>query len=242
MAVRAACSAACRNRSQRLLPACPTAAQLPAAALPPLRRSYDKRHGRGKMTFKRGFKYEGEWREDQAHGCGGRWESLVALACRQESGRLCCCGCCICCPDPSVNPSTTAVLVCVVSSRGRQGAAQYEDGGCFVGEFRENARCGWGTHYFPGGDKYEGEWARDRIHGGWGGRSHMRCRTAFVLPQLADRLHFSPAAAAHALQARAASRLPTARSTRAAGPTAAACRAAWWQVWLASCWVVAVDC
>jgi len=29
---------------------------------------YDKRNGRGAATFARGVSYEGQWREDMAHG------------------------------------------------------------------------------------------------------------------------------------------------------------------------------
>ena len=29
---------------------------------------YDKRDGRGKMTFVRGLQYDGEWKDDKAHG------------------------------------------------------------------------------------------------------------------------------------------------------------------------------
>lgn len=46
--------------------------------------------------------------------------------------------------------------------------AQYENGGVYIGEFSGDVRCGWGTHYFPGSkDKYEGEWAADRMTGEW---------------------------------------------------------------------------
>jgi hypothetical protein len=51
--------------------------------------------------------------------------------------------------------------------RRRSGAAQYENGGIYVGEFQNDHRWGWGTHYFPQGDKYEGEWVDDQITGGW---------------------------------------------------------------------------
>lgn len=40
----------------------------PTSPLP----SYDKRDGTGKMAFKSGLRYEGEWKEDKAHGCGRR--------------------------------------------------------------------------------------------------------------------------------------------------------------------------
>ena len=56
-------------------------------------------------------------------------------------------------------PPACAVAGC------RSGAAQYENGGVYVGEFRGDHRSGWGTHYFPGKDKYEGEWADDRMTG-----------------------------------------------------------------------------
>lgn len=57
----------------------------------------------------------------------------------------------------------------------RQGVAQYENGGVYIGEFAGDVRCGWGTHYFPGKDKYEGEWAADRMHGAPGaGRGRGR--------------------------------------------------------------------
>jgi hypothetical protein len=36
----------------------------------------------------------------------------------------------------------------------------------YVGEFQHDHRWGWGTHYFPNKDKYEGEWEDDKITGG----------------------------------------------------------------------------
>jgi len=44
--------------------------------------------------------------------------------------------------------------------------ARYENGGVYIGAFAHDLRSGWGTHYFPGGkEKYEGEWAEDKMTG-----------------------------------------------------------------------------
>lgn len=45
------------------------------------------------------------------------------------------------------------------------GSARYENGGLYEGGFSADARAGWGTHAFPDGSRYEGEWAGDKMHG-----------------------------------------------------------------------------
>lgn len=52
-----------------------TARSAPAAAA----RRYDKRDGRGKMTFVRGLQYDGEWKDDKAHG----WVPGVSRVCEE---------------------------------------------------------------------------------------------------------------------------------------------------------------
>ncbi len=52
------------SRKQNIIPHSAHAAPAaPAAAC-----RYDKRDGRGKMTFVRGLQYDGEWKDDKAHG------------------------------------------------------------------------------------------------------------------------------------------------------------------------------
>ena len=45
------------------------------------------------------------------------------------------------------------------------GSARYENGGLYEGSFSADVRAGWGTHSFPDGSRYEGEWAGDKMHG-----------------------------------------------------------------------------
>lgn len=140
-----------------------TAHSPPAAAAA---RRYDKRDGRGKMTFVRGLQYDGEWKDDKAHG----WVPAVPHVCDEWEGAStalcvinCLLGCrCRCCggwllqacqvlqfADPSVCDPEFAHM-CLhrwspcTSLPCSQGAARYENGGVYVGEFANDVRSGWG--------------------------------------------------------------------------------------------------
>jgi hypothetical protein len=91
--------------------------------------------------------YEGEWADDQAHGC---------VPCQAPAGFQA--------TTPSMTSPVCKGLACF-ACWGREGKARYEDSGAYVGEFRREQRSGWGRHAFPSGDVYEGEWLADKIHG-----------------------------------------------------------------------------
>ena len=133
---------------------------------------YDRRDGTGKMTFVRGLKYEGEWKDDKAHGCGAGLAQAGLHAGRGERTLCIVPATALAYITPPPPPSSSHWQMCCQPPSCcrprppcRSSAAQYENGGVFVGEFREDHRWGWGTHYFPGGDKYEGEWEDDKISG-----------------------------------------------------------------------------
>ena len=41
----------------------------------------------------------------------------------------------------------------------------YPDGARYEGEWADNMRSGWGTMFYSNGDRYEGEWQVDVRHG-----------------------------------------------------------------------------
>ena len=136
----------------------------------------DKRHGRGRATFVTGVQYEGDWADDKAHGCASCTGMLsdccnavlLNAVCRTASHRMM--------RRPGMQARAhfrSAHEACMRLSMHelfcirvyRQGKARYDNGGTYVGEFKQEQRCGWGRHTFPNGDVYEGEWAADKIHG-----------------------------------------------------------------------------
>ena len=85
-----------------------TPATLPPHLSSPAHASYDKRDGTGKMTFVSGLRYEGEWKEDKAHGCGaGRRPGAAAGDCSVGGGSRCGVRH-VCCALPLLLPATTA--------------------------------------------------------------------------------------------------------------------------------------
>ena len=50
-------------------------------------------------------------------------------------------------------------------SQYRTGEAVYENGARFKGDFVGGKREGWGLLLFSNGDRYEGEWHHDCMHG-----------------------------------------------------------------------------
>ena len=108
------------------------------------------------MTFVRGLQYDGEWKDDKAHGWVRKWASAGLLnlpaMCGQLPGRLFWCSAAAACPR--LLPG--ARLMCPLRLRPpaapclcRQGAARYENGGVYVGEFAHDLRSGWGAPLLP---------------------------------------------------------------------------------------------
>lgn len=45
------------------------------------------------------------------------------------------------------------------------GRYQYQDGGCYVGDWMEGRMHGKGVYHFPHGNTYDGEWVNDKKEG-----------------------------------------------------------------------------
>lgn len=46
-----------------------------------------------------------------------------------------------------------------------QGRYQYQDGGCYTGDWFEGRMHGKGIYQFPNGNSYDGEWVNDKKEG-----------------------------------------------------------------------------
>jgi hypothetical protein len=70
--------------------------------------------------------------------------------------------------------------------------ARYQNGAEYTGDFCDDGRHGWGLQTFPTGDRYEGEWAADKIHGE-PGRQGRACDARHALPgALASSVQLHP--------------------------------------------------
>ncbi|KFO31772.1 MORN repeat-containing protein 1 [Fukomys damarensis] len=126
-----------------------------------------KKHGRGKLLFKDGSYYEGDFVDGEITGqgcqhwaCSGNTYSgqfvlgepqghgiITYRAGGRYEGELCC------------------------GLREGQGILVDPDGQVYQGSFHDNKRHGWGQMLFKNGDKYEGDWIRD----GRQGHGVLRC-------------------------------------------------------------------
>ena len=116
---------------------------------------YDALEGRGRAAMPDGQTYDGEWRGGKAKGCGSQKPHHAACTLA-------------CCALPT-RPLRCSTFAACVSRAGvgacRHGVARYQNGSEYTGDFEADVRHGWGLQTFPTGDRYEGEWASDRIHG-----------------------------------------------------------------------------
>ncbi|TPX37799.1 hypothetical protein SeLEV6574_g07866 [Synchytrium endobioticum] len=129
------------------------------------------KHGAGVYRYgATGSQYEGEWRNNQRHGHGtfSVREPIEPVA-------------------DAVQASTDAAITLVAHRRATHGVAagmnpmRKVDGARYDGDWRDDARHGFGRMEYAGGDVYEGEWRDgrrcghgvlllrngDRYEGGW---------------------------------------------------------------------------
>ncbi|XP_013359630.1 PREDICTED: MORN repeat-containing protein 1 isoform X2 [Chinchilla lanigera] len=120
-----------------------------------------KKHGHGKLVFKDGSYYEGEFVDGEITGQGCRhwaWSGNIyagqfVLGEPQGHGVM-----------------TYGAGGCYKGElchglREGQGVLVDPDGQVYEGSFHDNKKHGWGRMLFENGDKYEGDWIRDRRQG-----------------------------------------------------------------------------
>ena len=103
----------------------------------------DKREGYGVMDYAKGYRYEGEWKEDKL--CGeGKWYPNASKPEFYYEGEF---------------------------DRGMyngQGTQKYASGSVYSGQFVDNQRCGLGVMTDKDGNKKEGTWKDDQLWEGFG--------------------------------------------------------------------------
>ncbi|KAL6079345.1 Phosphatidylinositol 4-phosphate 5-kinase [Balamuthia mandrillaris] len=101
-------------------------------------------HGQGRMLWKNGDEYEGQWRRNKRHGHG-----VMTWLEAEESWR--------------VKPRKERYEGEWRNDRmhGR-GAMEWSDGSCYCGEWRKGMEDGVGVYIYPNGDKWVGAWQKGK--------------------------------------------------------------------------------
>ena len=120
---------------------------------------YGKKEGKGKMHYKDGYEYEGEWKNDKWHGKGIYFKDNIKYEGEFNLGRIHGFGI-----YNSKNGDRYEGYF-VNWLREGKGTYFYNNGDKYVGEFQKDLMNGKGIYYYKNGNIYEGEFKNGKPDG-----------------------------------------------------------------------------